>query len=291
MADYMALEGDMGSIITCALDSALTAPYALDQLLALSALHHATLQPNTPTAFLFHHQATALQTRALSRFNETREHISDRDVIPSFIFASLLGIHILRNTLADHRDSLGEFVTAFVDYMRIHRGVRTVTNRYWDQLVQSDLKPLQDITRWIYEAEKLTDGTETAPLRAHLESSPDRSTPSVEACLEGLNWAQWMINLEATASAGSNPARGVHPIMAWPLVVTDGYIESLYQRRPEALAVLAFFAAALHRHRRFWVFADAGSGLVRSIVTHVGPFWADTLVWPQQVIAKDWSQS
>ncbi|RYP72280.1 hypothetical protein DL770_007982 [Monosporascus sp. CRB-9-2] len=253
MSNYMGVEGDMNPIIASALDNALSAPYLLDQLLALSALHLATQEPDK--ASLFYHQATELQTRALGLFNKARDNVSESTYVPSFLFAALLGIHILRNTLADHQHTVGEFVNAFVDYIRIHRGVRAVTNRYWEQLLQSDLKPLLYVIRCMDDAKKLTPGTETAQLRAYLESSPDRLTPSVEASLEALRRVQWALDLGAQPST---PTLGVHAIVAWPLLVPDEYIENLYQHRPEALVILAFFAAALHQHRGFWVFGNAG---------------------------------
>ncbi|RYP48861.1 hypothetical protein DL768_005318 [Monosporascus sp. mg162] len=281
MSNYMSIEGDMNPIIASALDSALSAPYVLDQLLALSALHLATQEPET--ASLLYHQATELQTRALGLFNDAREDVSESTCIPSFLFASLLGIHILRNTLADHLHTVGEFVSAFVDYIRIHRGVRAVTNRYWKQLLESDFKPLQYVIRLMDDAQELTPGTETAQLRAYLESSTDRLTSSVEASLEATRWVQWVLDLGAQPST---PTLGVHAIMAWSLLVPDEYIENLYQHRPEALVILAYFGAALHQQRGFWVFGNAGSVLVRLVTAHVGPFWAEAMAWPQQVVAQ-----
>ncbi|RYP08984.1 hypothetical protein DL764_001552 [Monosporascus ibericus] len=198
MSNYMALESDMNPIIASALDSAISAPYVLDQLLALSALHLATQKPDT--ASHFYHQATELQTRALGLFNEAGDSVSESTYMSSFLFASLVGIHILRNTLADYQHTVGEFVNAFVDYIRIHRGVRAVTNRYWEKLLQSDLNPLLYVTRWMDDTEKLTPGTETAHLRAYLESSPEGLTSSVESSLEALRWVQWVVDLQAQPS-------------------------------------------------------------------------------------------
>lgn len=291
MAGYMALEGDMHPIISEALRSAHTAPYVLDQLLALTALHRSTVEPET--ASIFRHQATELQTRALGLFNEARESISEATFIPSFLFASLMGIHVLHNTLAADQHTAGSFVHSFVDYMRIHRGVRAVTSRYWQDLLCSDLKPLLYVTLWIDEVEPSVPGTETAPLRAHLESTLGLSTPSSEPSLEALRRVQWMLDLKSqvwpTSSASPTSSKlAVHAIMAWPLVVPDEYIDHLYQHRPEALAVLAFFCAALHQHRGFWVFGNVGQVLVQLIMAHVGPFWTKFLDWPQEVIAQEW---
>jgi len=67
-------------------------------------------------------------------------------------------------------------------------------------------------------------------------------------------------------------------------MVGEEYVGSLHQRRPEALAVLAFFAAMIHQKPAFWGFQAAGPGLVMSIVEHIGLFWADSMIWPQSEI-------
>jgi hypothetical protein len=91
-----------------------------------------------------------------------------------------------------------------------------------------------------------------------------------------------MLDLKATVSSDS--VRRVHVTLAWPLVVPDDYVECLYQHRPEALAVLAFFAAALHQQADVWGFSNAGCGLVRVIAEHIGSFWGEALAWPLGVV-------
>ena len=282
MASYMALESDVGPIIDYALQSAHTAPYVLSQLLALSALHCSFQQPENAETFQYH--ATDLQTRALGAYSAARDSASDpeRASVQSFIFASLLGIHVLHNCLSQEYTSVSGFVAGFVGYLRIHRGIRSVIGEHWDAISESHLKPLLYVSRWIVENESSESGVETAPLRALLQASPDQASSSVQASLRALHYVQWMLDLKATVSSDS--VRRVHVTLAWPLVVPDDYVECLYQHRPEALAVLAFFAAALHQQADFWGFSNAGCGLVRVIAEHIGSFWGEALAWPLGVV-------
>lgn len=250
LADLMALQGDVRPLISVAVDNALTAPYLLDQLLALAALHRATSDP--AMASVYSQQATELQTRALSVFNEAKEDISERNHLVSFLFATLLGIHVLCDVLANHHHALDAFVSAFVGYARLHRGVRAVTNRYWKQILQSDLKPLLYIIEWIDKADQLDPGTDTAEMRAFLESAPGLSPSCLEACLSALTWVQWVLDMIKMGPTRLDLA--VHATMAWPLLIPDAYLDALYQHRPEALAVLSCYAAILHRYQDFWVF-------------------------------------
>lgn len=281
MASYTASEGITHLMITYALDNASTAPYLLNQLLALSALHCSTVKENDQIAFA--HEARKLQTRALSHFNDVDCGPNEHTGITSFMFVSLLGIHTLYNTLsAGHRD-IGDFTTSFVGYMRIHRGVRPILDEYWTRISRSEPRSLFYIMDWIETSDTCSFGREPTLLRKHLESLPDRSTSSVQACLEALGWIQWVLNLKATVADDSE--RRVHASIAWPLIVSEEYVESLRQHKQEALAVLAFFMATLHQKPHFWGFNNAGPQLVSAIVAHVGPLWEDALTWPREAVA------
>ena len=273
METYMALHGSARPIIDSAINHAATAPFLLDQVLALSALHLSTQNPSKQS--LYRHQATELQTRALGLFNQAREEISHANGIPMFLFASLLGIHVLKETLSSHGNSLTAFIDAFINYVHLHRGVRTViTNASWAHILQSDLKPLLSLLSFSDDIEKQTPGTETVTLSKFL-GSYDAGPESINACQSALNHMQWALDI-----CHRNPSRedlGIHATMAWPLLVPQEYIEALYQHRPEAFAVLAFYAATLHRYREFWVFGESGSSLLQLISSNLGSFWHDNL--------------
>ncbi|KAF7554644.1 hypothetical protein G7Z17_g2781 [Cylindrodendrum hubeiense] len=283
LADFIALRVDVKPIITVAIDNAVTAPYLLDQLLALSALNRAASDP--AMASVYQQQATELQTRALTIFNKAKEDLSEANHLTSFLFATLLGVHVLCDTLANHRHALTAFVSAFVDYIRLHRGVRAVTNIYWKQILQSDLKPLLYIIEWVERADQLEPGKDTAEIRGFLESAPGLSPSSLEACLEALKLVQWVVDMTKLEPTRFDLA--VHAAMAWPLMIPDAYIDALYQNRPEALAILSYYAAILHRQRDFWVFKDSGSALVKLIERHIGPFWREAIAWPCSQVNKD----
>ncbi|KZL78074.1 sterol uptake control protein 2 (Upc2 protein) [Colletotrichum tofieldiae] len=248
MSEYMALQGKVQPMIDTAVEHAHTAPYLLDQLLALSALHLST--QDVAQASSFRHQATELQTRALGLFNQAKSHISENTYMPTFIFASLLGIHVLHETLQQRQDTLSEFIDDFVKYLRLHRGVRAIIANYWQRIMQSDLKPLMYIAVLSEQTDPQTPGEETKQLRQFLESSSTSST-ATEACLSALSRIQWVLDI--TKQEPSRLDVGTHAVMAWPLVIPDDYIEALHQHRPEALVVLAFYAATLHQYRQYWL--------------------------------------
>ncbi|KAH6628960.1 Upc2 protein [Boeremia exigua] len=277
MDEYMALRGSAQSVISIAISNATVAPFLLDQLLALSALHIST--QDASRTLLFHHQATELQTRALEVFNQSREEMNSTNYALVFLFASLLGIHVLRETLANHRDNLSTFVEAFIRYLQLHRGVRTfITDESWAQILKSDLRPLLFLSDASDKLDKHAVGLETAKLKEFL-ASYECTSDSTSPCQDALGWMQWVLNL--CNQDATDECLGIHAVIAWPLVISDKYIEALHQRRPEAFAVLAFYAAALHRYRQFWVFDGAGLFLLDHIYSSIGSYWLSHLDLPR----------
>ncbi|KAK2682101.1 Zn(2)-C6 fungal-type DNA-binding domain [Fusarium oxysporum f. sp. vasinfectum] len=127
------------STISHTLDYALKAPYLMNQLLALSALHLS----NPPSLRQPYYQlATSLQTRALALFNEERQEVSEESCVPMFLFSSLVGVHVLCDTLQGPRESFGAVLDRFITYLSIHRGVRAVTKHSWSTIKNSGLGPI-----------------------------------------------------------------------------------------------------------------------------------------------------
>lgn len=82
-------------------------------------------------------------------------------------------------------------------------------------------------------------GRETSQLKK-FSKSYEAESASIGACQSALEWIQWMFDL--CKQDPSKEFSGIHTTLAWPLVISDRYIEALHQRRPEAFAVLAFHA-------------------------------------------------
>ncbi|UZP40323.1 hypothetical protein NXS19_008139 [Fusarium pseudograminearum] len=80
----------------------------------------------------------------------------------------------------------------------------------------------------------------------------------ITASIDALQRMQWVLDLaNHNAQSSSNK---IQAALAWPVIVPEDYIDALYLRHPEALAVLAFFSPLL--------------------ANHLGPFWKEGLSWP-----------
>ncbi|KAF4337849.1 sterol uptake control 2 [Fusarium beomiforme] len=267
-------------IIDLALDWSSQAPYALDQLLAISADHLAMIHPESAASY--RRTATELQTRALTYFNrdsQDADSIESR-FIPRFLFSSLLSLHMLYDTLTQYRATFHVFIERFCDSVCLHRGVRSTSSPAYQTLIKSPLAPF---FLEVKNAAELGDkGDECAPLIALIENS-DLSPTAVEACSTAAHQLQWAFDVYRNLPAGTC----VQAASAFPVVLSADYVEPVRKHRPEALLVLAYYGVLLHRCRHVWLFGDSGSFLVHLIADHLGSYWKDALRWPLEELERD----
>ncbi|KAK3935403.1 hypothetical protein QBC46DRAFT_413063 [Diplogelasinospora grovesii] len=284
-------EPDAHACYEMLLTSALSAPYLMDELLALAALHLSTLQSDAAAKAHRQHQAAELQARALVLFNAAGPEIRDEDCTAMFIFSALLGLHLLFDAVASHKD-FADFLDRFIQYLGLHRNVRIFARRGWHIIRHTELKPVLD------RIEETTDRPQPQPqprLADDAGSACDRlvsllgapsdslgSAPS-QACYEAIQSLRWVMDQHRALPAPYQ----THVVLAWPVLISPEYIEALKQRRPEALVILAHWGVLLHLDRDFWMFGEAGRLLIESIARHLGAYWDEWLAWPKEVLRVD----
>ncbi|KAK7415077.1 hypothetical protein QQZ08_012437 [Neonectria magnoliae] len=272
----------MPAAISIAVQWAQEAPYAMDQLLALAADHLALHSPESCN--VHRRDATELQTRALMWFNrDTQDNVNqdnDRLVIPRFLFASLLSIHMLYETLAYYRGSYHAFIDRFIEFTHLHRGVRTVMSNSYDLILESGLRPFMVNIRLASESDHL--GVECAELERLIDGS-DLAPATVAACKSACQAVQWAFNVHASLPSDDN----IHAVTALPVLLTPEYVDALRKHRPEALLVLVYYGVLLHRCRNSWIVGDAGAAVIHLIADYLGSFWSEPLRWPMEVISTE----
>jgi hypothetical protein len=265
--------------------SAISEPYLMDELLAVSALHLSTLTSDAVEKKRYHHQAAQLQTRALTVFNTTRPAVGDENCIAMFLFSGILGLHALFDS-ASFRLDYAEFLDRFIQFLSLHRGIRTITRQSWHILSQTELR---HIVNQISDLESqdpqfAESGTECDALMAQVEASGDNLGPTAySACQEAVGWLQWL----SRQRRGLPSSVQTHVVMAWPVLISFEFLQMLRQRRPEALVILAHWAVFLHYHRDFWVFGDSGRFLLESTRKYLGTYWDDWMAWPMEVLEAE----
>jgi hypothetical protein len=246
----------------------LRTPYLLNELLALAAMHLSRIRP--PKRDHYHYNATQLQTHAISIFNETDAVLTEENCTSVFLFSSVLGAHLLCETLTSRSTNLSDFLGRFIQYTNLSRGVRTVASQARGALDQSDLGGLwrQNVMNvpLCNPYAKLLETITSAKLGSQLT---DIYKTTID-CLQSVT------NFDRSSSQ--------QPIISWPVRVSDDYLECLTLYRPEALVIFAYYAVLLHLHRDLWVFGDSGIFIINSITRYLGSEWSNWMEWPQQQV-------
>lgn len=258
------------------LEHGLSAPYLLNQLLALAALHLSRVRPAQRDHYHLH--ATQLQTHALYLFNNVDVDLAMHGGVPAFLFSSFLAVHVLCDTLTSRDGNLWDFLDRLVQYIRLQRGVRTVAGRSWDTLRQSDLAEMIHSGPSI-PATGMELGKEYADLLEMITTA--KLGPSLTSQYQ--RTIEWLQSI-ADHKGDQNQRPRVSGLVTWAVFVPDEYLESLLLRRPEALVILTYYAVQLHFHRDLWLFEDSGKYLVESISSYLGPEWESWLAWPNRII-------
>ncbi|KOS21770.1 hypothetical protein ESCO_002195 [Escovopsis weberi] len=308
--DSIVARDQMQGVVEIAIRDAVEAPYLIDQLLALSALHLAaridsgdSRKAGNPAAL--RHQATELQTRAVSSFTRLTADLPTEDkatCVPRFLFTSLLSLQVLAETLHQHRQfpnadngrptPLHDFIKRMVDCMRLHRSMLSLIRPTWNYLLQTELFPLLRTSHdAANEAEiKVSQGTECRHLEQLIRAPPDSTgagppldPASASACLSCIDRLQWAFDMQNSLPDQDVP----HAACSFIIMNPSEFADVLQTLRPEALIILAYFSVLLHRCRKFWVFENVGANIIRAIVGHLGPRWRDALAWPLRVIETE----
>ncbi|KAJ6190322.1 hypothetical protein N7519_000343 [Penicillium mononematosum] len=225
------------------LKKGLESPYLMYQLLAFSARHLAFLKPERSASYL--HQAVTLQTRAVSIFNAAWTEINQSNCVAILLFSSILGHHLLTDTLAKRTTyDLDEFMTNYVQFVEMHRGIHTIAMTAKSQLMQSELEPILSWSASFTSRSPRGNDCQRASELVHQAESLGREDK--KACQLVIRYLQ--VGFDAVFSEEEQGNR-YHMLCTWPMLGPPEFTALLVARKPEALIVpLTIIKGAGHEH-------------------------------------------
>ncbi|KAJ9612080.1 hypothetical protein H2200_003675 [Cladophialophora chaetospira] len=251
---------------------ALSHPFLMYEILAISALHLAYSRPANST--WYYTRSTELQSQALKLFNSVQRAVDASNCGPVLMFSSLLGLHVL----ADPSRTIGlnshQYLDHVIHCIMLMRNVqKLIIHDWYDALRESELKPIFDV--WQppkpYHVPQpclnLVQLTENWNVGVEVKEAYDQA-------IERLHWTY------AVSKVPNENHTTVRWLLAWPIQLPEAYQEHLDQRRPEALVILAYFAVVLIFYKNCWIVGDSGQFLIKAIASHLGPHWAQWMKWP-----------
>jgi hypothetical protein len=275
--------GSYTSRLSLALKTGLESPYLLHQLLAFSARHLAFLHPEYSASYL--HQAVTLQTRAISLFNAAWTEVDQSNCVAILLFSSILGHHLLADTLAK-RDpgGLEAFITHYMQFVEMHRGIHTVASTAWPLLMESELEPILSWSSGFNS--RPPRGNHCQRIRELVDSADGLREEDKEACRPAIQYLQ--VGFDAVlAEEEEEQGNRYQMIFSWTVLAPPEFTGLLAAKRPEVLVLLGYYALLLHYGRNMWQVGDAGAYILGIIVDYLGPEWDHWLEYPRETVAKD----
>lgn len=254
--------------------------FLMFELLAVASLHLAS--ENTARKEYYLHQATILQSAAMTEFNSIQEGVTQDNCAATLLFSSLLALHVLADPTRTTGLDLHGYIDHLIRCIKLMRGVRNVViSDWWEYLSSSS-----DI-RSILVIDSPQKPYKLPPEVSHLQNLTNNSELS-ERAIEGYNAAidklHWLYALSDVPSRTYDTARWV---LAWPIQLQDEYLDLLNKRRPEAMVILCYYAAVLYHYRECWVVGQVGVYLIKAICAHLGGYWDEWLKWPRELVADE----
>ena len=256
------------------LKAAQSAPYLMYELLAISALHLSLLRPDQRE--YFHHQASGLQTRALSLFGRPLQDINASNCVSVVLFSWLIAIYSLCEVVEYQDPTSGTFLDSYINSLDLRRGTRHVTASSWGLIIETELQPVLRMGHDFVNSSG-EKGTECDRL-SELLNSAEMSQTAKTACQAAIDHLQKVFDSELRL--GGHP----YAFMIWPIMLDSDFMDLLMRRTPEALVVVTFYAVLLHRQRKFWFIGNGGRYLLDAIDRHLGAYWASWLAWPKSIV-------
>lgn len=275
------LHNGLENLLDLFIDHAWTAPYLMQEILAYAAAHRSTQDPAYRDMYLS--EAKYLQTRALTLYNNAGLMLLEETCLPMFLFASLMGHHIIFEAALGVQDDLFSGVESLVHSISIHRGLTAIGQAAWPQFsedtqqifvrtCQRDFNPLVPAEDSRGEFEALLRRLEESPMDPKARLIYRNTVDLLQDRLNAVSFG----NMHSLLAA----------VQDWLAAVPEGYIELLKQLQPEALVILAHFSVLLFFVSENWFVGDIGVRLVCLIEKHLGLSWQKWLDWPTRTIQQ-----
>ncbi|KAH7342521.1 hypothetical protein BKA65DRAFT_595632 [Rhexocercosporidium sp. MPI-PUGE-AT-0058] len=257
-----------------------TYPYIMYESLALSAFQLSIMNPSKSAMYL--EESTALQAQALSIFNTSCPTVTSENILPSFLFSAVLGLHFFCDTFSTPSPDLNAFLDRLVQSIHLLKGIRAMTAGSWDYIRTSDLKILlADDGQTLERDDNVTrafDNLQLTFAQSHTLSAFEAKVygEAITALIKVYN--------SQLPNGTSKVLPDARIVMSWPINISAEFTELLDQRKPEALVVMAHFSILLHCRRAFWAVGEAGRFLLAAIEEYLGDEWVEWLAIPKEIV-------
>lgn len=254
--------------------------FLMHGLLAISALHLASLQPQR--ALELQKSAFISKQAALSLFRRVAAEIGSDDTHAVFAFSWFVVPYVLSLSGGSQSSKIPNFDGESPHWFLVIRGLIALLWKNWMDLVNGPFSPLLAQTSGEFSKSSNPDDGELAKLHQILAPKDDvfaEEETELAACRVAL---EELRRVSALPYAPCNTLPSTSSVFLWTGTVTDEFLQLLYKRKPEALVVLAYYCVLLKRVNSIWYFKGVGETLLDAINNKLDKKWKPWIAWAVQ---------
>lgn len=254
------------------LEEALSAPFLMHGILALSALHLSHLREDDRHV-MWLDTAIAHKNTALVMFSDQLRNISKSNAKAMMIFAGLAFAFSLASALNMGTKEDGPGLNALTDVFNLARGVQTVLGAEREFLHQSNLEPLFDLS--IPEVDIPENISAALDRLAQLQIQRNQLDDSIDSA----SYARAINRLRDLAAITCAIPNSMTMACGWAIHASQRYLDDLKAKKPLALVVLAHYCVFLHMARDNWCIGPWGREVLLDITQILEPEWQPHIEW------------
>lgn len=248
-------------------------PFLLRGVLAISALHLATLDPDSSPDFVV--QAANQYNCGLQDFRNALQNVGEKNAVAVFAFSCLTVVHAFAVAQVHiPQDPIADFLNC----IRLVQGVSIVLRPHYEVLANSELGPILNNS-----AKGGTQGEipEMLQLQTLVNSLPDQDRgDTVSAYRHAINLLHTVV-LESQTSGKTQSY--VSLLFTWPALLSPKFLSSLSIEEPVSLIIMAYFAAILGHKEGFWWIARWNEYIISAVESKLSPDLLEWLLWPRRM--------
>ncbi|KAJ5691085.1 hypothetical protein N7488_011820 [Penicillium malachiteum] len=254
------------------LQEALTTPFLMHGILAISALHLSHLRRDDRHE-MWLDIAIAHKNTALAMFSEQLQNIGQSNAKAMMIFAGLAFAFSMATALNLDTTEDGPGLNSLTNVFQLARGVQTIVNEAGSSLKESEFAPLFDITppdvsipaRVIAALDQLDQ----------LQAQCSEADPSIDSAA----YAHAIQRMRRLVAFTFDSPMSMTMAGGWAISCPPAFLDDLNSRRPLALVVLAHYCVFLHMGRGNWSIGSWGYKVFSEITQELEPHWHPHIEW------------
>ncbi|KAF1952189.1 hypothetical protein CC80DRAFT_181835, partial [Byssothecium circinans] len=273
-------------------------------IFAITALHLSRLVGSNREQKRFRNIATVQMNTGLIQYREAIKTVTEENAGALFMFSvNITSFAILttneecrdllesicdgRQTTSERRAAVGEMVQAAVRMMVCLRGALVILVPCWHSLVKGPLAPILQRDWWPRPTptspQAIEEDTKLQALE-HMWQHPGRQYEYwYDTLAHALQRLRDTFGLVSQLMVNDLPMDW-SSALDWPVRTSQGFVDLLAQKQPDAWIIMAHYAILLSRIPNLWWISCMAPNLVSTAALVIGPDMWKWIEWPASVV-------